>query len=157
MIEMRKNRFLSLLLAAVMTATSALTLTSCKSDENSENSEKPAPSKYDVTGTWLAEVEAPGTVGGGGQMTYDHQVTACKFNTDGTGTWYRFMLTNDSGNPIALDGGAGHGDFTYSVGADGQIACRLTGSQAPAYYPASLALTLSGDSIAGREGNVATR
>ena len=152
---MRKNRFLSLLLAAVMTAAAALTLSSCKSDENSENSEKPAPSKYDVTGTWLAEVEAPGTVGGGGKMTYDHQVTACKFNTDGTGTWYRFMLTNDSGNPIALDGGAGHGDFTYSVGADGQIACRLTGSQAPAYYPASLALTLSGDSIAGREGNVA--
>ena len=155
MIEMRTKRFLSLLLAAAMTAAAALTLSSCKSDENSENSEKPAPSKYDVTGTWLAEVEAPGTVGGGGQMTYDHQVTACEFNTDGTGTWYRFMLTNDSGNPIALDGGAGHGDFTYSVGADGQIACRLTGSQAPAYYPASLALTLSNDSIAGREGNVA--
>ena len=110
MSEMRKNRFLSLLLAAAMTAAAALTLSSCKSDENSE---KPAPSKYDVTGTWMAEVEAPGTVGGGGQMTYDHQVTACTFNTDGTGTWYRFMLTNDSGNPIALDGGAGHGDFTY--------------------------------------------
>ena len=152
MSEMRKNRFLSLLLAAAMTAAAALTLSSCKSDENSE---KPAPSKYDVTGTWMAEVEAPGTVGGGGQMTYDHQVTACKFNTDGTGTWYRFMLTNDSGNPIALDGGAGHGDFTYSVGEDGKIACRLTGSQAPAYYPASLALTLSNDTIAGREGNVA--
>ena len=152
---MKKNRFLSLLLAAVMTAAAALTLSSCKSDENSENSEKPAPSKYDVTGTWLAEVEAPGTVGGGGKMTYDHLVTACTFNSDGTGTWYRFMLTNDSGNPIALDGGAGHGDFTYSVGADGQIACRLTGSQAPAYYPASLALTLSNDTIAGREGNVA--
>ena len=152
---MRTKRFLSLLLAAVMTAAAALTLSSCKSDENSENSEKPAPSKYDVTGTWMAEVEAPGTVGGGGQMTYDHQVTACKFNSDGTGTWYRFMLTNDSGNPIALDGGAGHGDFTYSVGEDGKIACRLTGSQAPAYYPASLALTLSGDSIAGREGDVA--
>ena len=155
MSEMRKNRFLSLLLAAAMTATAALSLSSCKSDENSENSEKPAPSKYDVTGTWMAEVEAPGTVGGGGQMKYDHQVTACKFNTDGTGTWYRFMLTNDSGNPIALDGGAGHGDFTYSVSADGQIACRLTDGQAPAYYPASLALTLSGDSIAGREGDVA--
>ena len=152
---MRKNRFLSLLLAAVMTGAAALTLSSCKSDENSENSEKPAPSKYDVTGTWMAEVEAPGTVGGGGQMTYDHQVTACTFNSDGSGTWYRFMLTNDSGNPVAVDGGAGHGDFTYSVGADGQIACRLTGSQAPAYYPASLALTLSGDSIAGREGDVA--
>ena len=155
MSEMRKNRFLSLLLAAVMTAAAALTLTSCKSDENSENSEKPAPSKYDVSGTWLAEVEAPGTVGGGGKMTYDHQVTACKFNSDGTGTWYRFMLTNDSGNPIAVDGGAGHGDFTYSVSEDGKIACRLTGSQAPAYYPASLALTLSNDTIAGREGNVA--
>ena len=152
---MRKNRFLSLLLAAAMTAAAALTLSSCKSDENSENSEKPAPSKFDVTGTWMAEVEAPGTVGGGGQITYDHQVTACKFNTDGTGTWYRFMLTNDSGNPVAVDGGAGHGDFTYSVGEDGQIACRLTGSQAPAYYPASLALTLSNDSIAGREGDVA--
>ena len=151
---MRTKRFLSLLLAAVMTAAAALTLSSCKSDENSENSEKPAPSKYDVTGTWMAEVEAPGTVGGGGQMTYDHQVTACKFNSDGSGTWYRFMLTNDSGNPVAVDGGAGHGDFTYSVGEDGQIACRLTGSQAPAYYPASLALTLSGDSIAGREGDV---
>ena len=155
MSEMRKNRFLSLLLAAVMTAAAALTLSSCKSDENSENSEKPAPSKYDVTGTWLAEVEAPGTVGGGGQMTYDHQVTACTFNSDGTGSWYRFMLTNDSGNPVAVDGGAGHGDFTYSVSDDGQIACRLTGSQAPAYYPASLALTLSNDSIAGREGDVA--
>ena len=152
---MRTKRFLSLLLAAVMTATAALSLTSCKSDENSENSEKPAPSKYDVTGTWMAEIEVPGTVGGGGKMTYDHQVTACKFNTDGTGTWYRFMLTNDSGNPVAVDGGAGHGDFTYSVGADGQIACRLTGSQAPAYYPASLALTLSNDTIAGREGDVA--
>ena len=152
---MRTKRFLSLLLAAVMTGAAALTLSSCKSDENSENSEKPAPSKYDVTGTWMAEVEAPGTVGGGGQMTYDHLVTACKFNTDGTGTWYRFMLTNDSGNPIALDGGAGHGDFTYSVGEDGKIACRLTGSQAPAYYPASLALTLSNDTIAGREGDVA--
>ena len=152
---MRTKRFISLLLAAAMTAAAALTLSSCKSDENNENSEKPAPSKYDVTGTWMAEVEAPGTVGGGGQMTYDHQVTACKFNTDGTGTWYRFMLTNDSGNPVAVDGGAGHGDFTYSVSDDGQIACRLTGSQAPAYYPASLALTLSGDSIAGREGNVA--
>lgn len=151
---MRTKRFLSLLLAAVMTAAAALSLSSCKSDENSENSEKPAPSKYDVTGTWMAEVEAPGTVGGGGQMTYDHQVTACKFNSDGSGTWYRFMLTNDSGNPVAVDGGAGHGDFTYSVGEDGQIACRLTGSQAPAYYPASLALTLSGDSIAGREGDV---
>lgn len=149
---MRTKRFLSLLLAAAMTAAAALTLSSCKSDENSE---KPAPSKYDVTGTWMAEVEAPGTVGGGGQMTYDHQVTACTFNSDGSGTWYRFMLTNDSGNPVAVDGGAGHGDFTYSVGADGQIACRLTGSQAPAYYPASLALTLSGDSIAGREGDVA--
>ena len=152
---MKKNRFLSLLLAAAMTATAALSLSSCKSDENSENSEKPAPSKYDVTGTWLAEVEAPGTVGGGGQMTYDHLVTACKFNSDGTGTWYRFMLTNDSGNPVAVDGGAGHGDFTYSVSDDGQIACRLTDGQAPAYYPASLALTLSGDSIAGREGDVA--
>ena len=151
---MRTKRFLSLLLAAVMTAAAALSLSSCKSDENSENSEKPAPSKFDVTGTWMAEVEAPGTVGGGGQMTYDHQVTACKFNSDGSGTWYRFMLTNDSGNPVAVDGGAGHGDFTYSVGEDGQIACRLTGSQAPAYYPASLALTLSGDSIAGREGDV---
>ena len=155
---MRTKRFLSLLLAAAMTAAAALTLSSCKSDENSTSEkepDKPAPSKFDVTGTWLAEVEAPGTVGGGGQMTYDHQVTACTFNSDGTGTWYRFMLTNDSGNPIALDGGAGHGDFTYSVGADGQIACRLTGSQAPAYYPASLALTLSNDTIAGREGNVA--
>ena len=152
---MRTKRFLSLLLAAVMTAAAALSLSSCKSDENSENSEKPAPSKFDVTGTWMAEVEAPGTVGGGGQMTYDHQVTACKFNSDGTGTWYRFMLTNDSGNPVAVDGGAGHGDFTYSVGEDGKIACRLTGSQAPAYYPASLALTLSNDTIAGREGDVA--
>ena len=155
MSEMRKNRFLSLLLAAVMTATAALSLISCKSDENNENSEKPAPSKYDVTGTWMAEVEAPGTVGGGGQMTYDHQVTACTFNSDGSGTWYRFMLTNDSGNPIAVDGGAGHGDFTYSVSEDGKIACRLTDVQAPAYYPASLALTLSNDSIAGREGDVA--
>lgn len=152
---MRKNRLLSLLLAAAMTAAAALTLSSCKSDENSENSEKPAPSKYDLTGTWMAEVEAAGTVGGGGQMTYDHLVTACKFNTDGSGTWYRFMLTNDSGNPVAVDGGAGHGDFTYSVSDDGKIACRLTGSQAPAYYPTSLALTLSGDTIAGREGDVA--
>ena len=151
---MRKNRLLSLLMAAAMMAMAALTLSSCKSDENNENSEKPAPSKYDVTGTWMAEVEAAGTVGGGGQMTYDHLVTACKFNTDGSGTWYRFMLTNDSGNPVAVDGGAGHGDFTYSVSDDGKIACRLTGSQAPAYYPASLALTLSGDTIAGREGDV---
>ena len=151
---MRKNRLLSLLMAAAMMAMAALTLSSCKSDENNENSEKPAPSKYDVTGTWMAEVEAAGTVGGGGQMTYDHLVTACKFNSDGSGTWYRFMLTNDSGNPVAVDGGAGHGDFTYSVSDDGKIACRLTGSQAPAYYPASLALTLSGDTIAGREGDV---
>ena len=152
---MRKNRLLSLLMAAAMMAMAALTLSSCKSDENNENSEKPAPSKYDVTGTWMAEVEAAGTVGGGGQMTYDHLVTACKFNSDGSGTWYRFMLTNDSGNPVAVDGGAGHGDFTYSVSDDGKIACRLTGSQAPAYYPASLSLTLSGDTIAGREGDVA--
>ena len=157
MSEMRKNRLLSLLMMAAMLAAAA-TFTACSGDKDGTSEkepDKPAPSKYDVTGTWLAEVEAPGTVGGGGKMTYDHLVTACTFNSDGTGTWYRFMLTNDSGNPIALDGGAGHGDFTYSVGADGQIACRLTGSQAPAYYPASLALTLSNDSIAGREGNVA--
>ena len=149
---MKTKRILSLLLAAAMTATAALSLSSCK--ESEESSEIPVTSKYDVAGTWYAEIEAPGTVGGGGQMTYDHQVTACTFNTDGTGTWYRFMLTNDSGNPIALDGGAGHGDFTYSMGEDGKIACRLTGSQAPAYYPASLALTLSNDTIAGREGDV---
>ena len=142
-----------MLLATAMTAAAALSLTSCK--ESEESSDTPVTSKYDVAGTWYAEIETAGTAGGGGQMAYDHQVTACTFNSDGTGTWYRFMLTNDSGNPIALDGGAGHGDFTYSVGEDGQIACRLTGSQAPAYYPASLALTLSNDTIAGREGDVA--
>ena len=147
---MRKNRFLSLLMTAMMTVAAAVTLSSCSDNDSSSD----LALKYNVAGTWMAEVEAAGTVGGGGQMTYDHLVTACKFNTDGSGTWYRFMLTNDSGNPMALDGGTGHGDFTYSVSDDGKIACRLTGSQAPAYYPASLALTLSGDTIAGREGDV---
>ena len=150
---MKTKRILSLLLAAAMTAAAALSLSSCK--ESEENSETPVASRYDVAGTWYAEIETAGTAGGGGQMAYDHLLTACTFNNDGSGTWYRFMLTNDSGNPVAVDGGAGHGDFTYSVSDDGQIACRLTGSQAPAYYPASLALTLSGDSIAGREGDVA--
>ncbi len=119
---MRKNRLLSLLLAAVMTAAAALTLTSCKESEESAD----YALKYNVSGTWYAEYDAEGVVGGGGQMEYSRLVTAYTFNNDGTGTWYKFMLTNDSGEPIALDGGAEHGGFTYSVGADGKIACKLT-------------------------------
>ena len=107
---MRKNRLLSLLLAAVMTAAAALTLTSCKESEESAD----YALKYNVSGTWHAEFDADGTVGGS-QMQYSRLITACKFNDDGTGTWYKLMLTNDSGDPIAIDGGAGHGDFTYSV------------------------------------------
>ena len=146
---MRKNRLLSLLLAAVMTAAAALTLSSCKDSEESAD----YALKYNVSGTWYAEYDAEGVVGGG-QMQYSRLLTACKFNDDGTGTWYKFMLTNDSGEPIALDGGAGHGDFTYSVGADGKIACKLTWNQAPAYYPKTLALTAGDGIITGADGEI---
>lgn len=147
---MKKNRLLSLLLAAVMTAAAALTLTSCKESEESAD----YALKYNVSGTWYAEYDAEGVVGGG-QMEYNRLITACTFNTDGTGTWYKLMLTNDSGDPIAIDGGAGHGDFTYSVSADGKITCKLNWNQAPAYYPKTLTLTAGDGSITGTEGTVA--
>ena len=148
---MKKNKFLSLLLSATMLAAAAVSVSSC-SDSNDNN--EPAP-QYNVAGTWFAEYDADGIVGGGGQMTYTHLLTACTLNDNGTGTWYKFMLTDESGEPIALDGGAGHGDFTYSVGSDGKITCKLTWSQAPSYYPSTLTFAASGDIIKGQEGSVA--
>ena len=148
---MKKNRFLSLLLSATMLGAAAVSVSSCSdSDDNNE----PAP-QYNVAGTWFAEYDAAGIVGGGGQMAYTHLLTACTLNNDGTGTWYKFMLTDESGEPIALDGGAGHGDFTYSVGTDGKITCKLTWSQAPSYYPSTLTFAASGDIIKGQEGAMA--
>lgn len=147
---MKKNRFLSLLLSATMLGAAAVSVSSCSdSDDNNE----PAP-QYNVAGTWFAEYDAAGIVGGGGQMAYSRLITACTFNVGGTGTWYKVMLTDDSGDPIALDGGAEHGDFTYSVGTDGKITCKLTWSQAPSYYPSSLTFTASGGIIKGQEGTV---
>ncbi len=155
---MRKNRLLSLLLAAVMTAAAALSLASCSSDndnnDNSGNSNNPSQ-QYNVAGTWMAEYDVMGTVGGS-QMEYSRLRTACTFNNDGTGTWYKFMLDEGSNEPIALDGGAEHGDYTYSVGADGKIACRLTWSHAPSYYPSTLSFAAGGDSIKGQEGGAVT-
>ena len=147
---MKKNKFLSLLLSATMLGAAAVSVSSCSdSDDNNE----PAL-QYNVAGTWFAEYDAAGIVGGGGQMAYSRLITACTFNAGGTGTWYKVMLTDDSGDPIALDGGAEHGDFTYSVGTDGKITCKLTWSQAPSYYPSSLTFTASGDIIKGQEGTV---
>lgn len=147
---MRKNRLLSLLLMAAMTVASAVTLSSCSDNDSSSD----LALKYNVAGTWYAQFDADGTVGGS-QMQYNRLITACTFNDDGTGTWYKFMLTDESGEPIALDGGTGHGDFTYSVGTDGKITCRLTWSQAPSYYPSTLTFAASGDIIKGQEGTVA--
>ena len=147
---MRKNRLLSLVMTAMMTAAAALMLSSCSDNDSSAD----LALKYNVSGTWHAEFDADGTVGGS-QMQYSRLITACKFNADGTGTWYKLMLTNDSGDPIAIDGGAGHGDFTYSVSADGKITCKLNWNQAPAYYPKTLALTAADGSITGTEGTVA--
>lgn len=121
--------------------------TSCSDDDNDDPVQQ-----YDVEGTWYALYDADGTVGGGGQMAYSRLITACTFNDDGTGTWYKFMFTSDSGDPIALDGGANRGSFTYSVGTDGRIMCRLTWSQAPSYYPQTLTFTASGNIIKGQEG-----
>ena len=148
---MKKNNFLSLLLSATMLGAAAVSVSSC-SDSDDKND--PAP-QYNVAGTWFAEYDAAGIVGGGGQMAYTHLLTACTLNNDGTGTWYKFMLTDESGEPIALDGGAGHGDFTYSVGTDGKITCKLTWSQAPSYYPSTLTFAASGDIIKGQEGAMA--
>ena len=147
---MRKNRLLSLLMTAMMTVAAAVTLSSCSDNDSSSD----LALKYNVAGTWHAEFDADGTVGGS-QMQYSRLITACKFNADGTGTWYKLMLTNDSGDPIAIDGGAGHGDFTYSVSADGKITCKLNWNQAPAYYPKTLTLTAGDGSITGTEGTVA--
>ena len=147
---MRKNRLLSLVMTAMMTVAAAVTLSSCSDNDSSAD----LALKYNVSGTWHAEFDADGTVGGS-QMQYSRLITACKFNADGTGTWYKLMLTNDSGDPIAIDGGAGHGDFTYSVSADGKITCKLIWNQAPAYYPKTLTLTAGDGSISGTEGTVA--
>ena len=142
----RKNIRILMALAIAVT-----TFAACSGDDDDND---PAL-RYNVAGTWLAQFDAAGIVGGGGQMEYTRLVTACTFNNDGTGTWYKFMLNNDSADPIALDGGKGHGDFTYSVATDGSITCRLKWKEAPAYYPSTLALTLSGSIITGREGTVA--
>lgn len=136
----------------LMALTIAVTaFVACSSSDDDDNTPTP---QYNVAGTWFAEYDADGIVGGGGQMTYTHLLTACTLNDNGTGTWYKFMLTDESGEPIALDGGAGHGDFTYSVGTDGKIACKLTWSQAPSYYPSTLTFAASGDVIKGQEGTV---
>lgn len=148
---MIKNKFLSLLLAATMLGAAAVSVSSCSSDRDDNND--PAP-QYNVAGTWFAEYDAAGIVGGGGQMAYSRLITACTFNVGGTGTWYKVMLTNDSSDPIALDGGVEHGGFTYSVGTDGKITCKLTWSQAPSYYPSTLTFAVSGDIIKGQEGTV---
>ena len=79
---MKKNRFLSLLLSATMLGAAAVSVSSCSdSDDNNE----PA-SQYNVAGTWFAEYDAAGIVGGGGQMAYSRLITACTFNAGGTGT-----------------------------------------------------------------------
>jgi len=77
---MRKNRLLSLLLTAVMTAAAALSLTSCKESEESTD----YALKYNVSGTWYAEYNADGIVGGGGQMEYSRLISRAMRVTSST-------------------------------------------------------------------------
>ena len=77
---MRTKRFLSLLLAAAMTGAAALTLTSCKESEESTD----YALKYNVSGTWYAEYDVDGTVGGGGQMEYSRLISRAMRVTSST-------------------------------------------------------------------------
>ena len=143
------KKIMNWVLAATLVCGASVFISCGDSDDNND-----AALQYNVTGTWYAEYDAAGMVGGGGQMAYSRLITACTFNDDGTGTWYKVMLTDDSSDPIALDGGATHGGFTYSIGADGKMTCKLTWSQAPSYYPSTLTFAASSDIIKGQEGTV---
>ena len=65
---MRKNRLLSLVMTAMMTAAAALMLSSCSDNDSSAD----LALKYNVSGTWHAEFDADGTVGGSHDCHHCH-------------------------------------------------------------------------------------
>lgn len=121
---MRKQIRLLLLLALPM----LLGLAAC-SDKDIASFNNPLGS--DIYGLWYADYQASGTVGGD-NTPYSRVVQAVKFNSDGTGTWWKMMFAaDDASKPLALLGGCypEDGTFDYTVAADGTITAKRRGEK----------------------------
>jgi hypothetical protein len=121
---MRKQIRLLLLLALPM----LLGLAAC-SDKDIASFNNPLGS--DIYGLWYADYQASGTIGGD-NTPYSRVVQAVKFNSDGTGTWWKMMFAaDDASKPLALLGGRypEDGTFDYTVAADGTITAKRRGEK----------------------------
>ncbi|MBP5629003.1 MAG: hypothetical protein J6X27_04085, partial [Bacteroidaceae bacterium] len=73
---------------------------------------------YQMSGDWYADYAAVDTLE---DIDYSRIVQAYHFNGNGTGYWYKFMLPDDSEEPIDMLGGS----FSYSTDDDGSFVILL--------------------------------
>ena len=120
-----KNRsyFLSAILMGI-----AMMITGCAVERDNAAWNNPLGDK--IYGLWYADYQESGIVGN--DTPYSRVVQVVKFNTDGTGTWWKMMFAaDDASKPLALFGGRYpvNGTFDYSVAADGTIMAKRRGEK----------------------------
>lgn len=122
------------LLAGVM-ALAAMTLTTACSDKNDDDNGGSAwdagKIAGDVAGTWMGQYDHRETVtlNDGRKLRGVKEMQAYKFNKDGTGTCYKYLI-NTAFEPIAIYGGSmdsKNGSFTWTTKEDSTITITRTG------------------------------
>ena len=114
-------------LAVVLVSVFLMLLTACSDSDKAFNN----PLGSDIYGLWYADYQASGTAGSD-NTPYSRVVQAVKFNSDGTGTWWRAVFTADNASkPLEVEGGrySEDGTFDYSVAADGTITAKRRGEK----------------------------
>ena len=121
-----KNR--NFLFSAVLIGI-AMMLTGCAVERDNAAWNNPLGDK--IYGLWYADYQESGIVGVD-KTPYSRVVQAVKFNTDGTGTWWKAVFAaDDASKPLALFGGRypENGTFDYSAAADGTIRAKRRGEK----------------------------
>ena len=79
----------------------------------------------DIIGQWYTLYEAEGTVGTGDEaQTYNRVVQYARFESDGTGRWYKIFL--DGLNTLEAPNGYFGGNFNYTANTDGSVHVEIT-------------------------------
>ena len=112
------------------------------------------PLGSDIYGLWYADYQASGTAGSD-NTPYSRVVQAVKFNSDGTGTWWRAVFTADNASkPLEVEGGryAVSGTFDYTVAADGTITAKRRGEKLMDGHPMTLTFRFANGVLTTQDG-----
>lgn len=138
---------------AFLVATLSAGVISCKDEDGADPNSRLAAG---LVGTWFGSYSQTGTLttDNGQEASYIKAVQALTFNSDGTGTCWKF-LCDIMGQPVSLYGGAGdalNGRFHYTVGKDSVITITRDGD-GNGGNPKTWQLSVGTQALTGADGS----